>query len=42
MTKTTKEYLKQIENMNRYIEQLLSEVGELRALSQFVIRYSIR
>ena len=34
MTKTTKEYLKQIENMNRYIEQLLSEVEELRALSQ--------
>ena len=34
MTKTTKEYLKQIENMNRYIEQLVSEVEELRALSQ--------
>ncbi|WP_413523331.1 hypothetical protein [Lactococcus raffinolactis] len=28
-----KEYLKQIDGMNRYIEQLISEVNELRTLS---------
>ena len=36
MSKAKKDYLKQIENMDRYIQQLISEVEELRSLSQSV------
>lgn len=36
MSKAKKDYLKQIENMDLYIQQLISEVEELRSLSQSV------
>ena len=36
MSKAKKDYLKQIENMDLYIQQLISEVEELKSLSQSV------